>query len=188
MPKVWSETIEAHRRDVRDAILSSSATLLAENGLRSVTMSQVAERSGIGRATLYKYFPSVQAILLAWHEEQIAEHLEQLAQLRDQARDATQGLKAVLEAYALIEYEHHGSELATSLHQGGHMTAARQQLHDFIRDLLTQSAKAGDVRSDVSPDELASYCIQALGTASSLPTKAAVGRLVSVTLAGLGCR
>ena len=186
MPKVWSETIEAHRRDVRDAVLSSSATLVAENGLRSVTMSQVAARSGIGRGTLYKYFPSVEAILLAWHEQQIAEHLEQLAHLRDQARDATEGLKAVLEAYALIEYKHHGSELATSLHQGRHMTAARQQLHDFIRDLLTRSAKAGDIRSDVSPGELATYCVHALGAASSLPNKAAVRRLVSVTLAGLG--
>ena len=38
-------------------------------------MSQIAEQTGIGRATLYKYFPDVEAILLAWHERQVTGHL-----------------------------------------------------------------------------------------------------------------
>jgi AcrR family transcriptional regulator len=59
-------------------------------------MSQIAEQAGIGRATLYKYFPDVEAILLAWHEGQITGHLEHLAELRDQPGDAAQRLEAVL--------------------------------------------------------------------------------------------
>lgn len=55
----------------------------------------------------------------------------------------------------------------------------------MIRDLLTEAAKAGDVRADVAPDELASYCPHALTAAGRLLTKAAVRRLVTVTLAGL---
>lgn len=51
MPKLWNQTIEAHRRDVHDAILDTAAALVAEHGLRSVTMSQIAEQTGIGRAT-----------------------------------------------------------------------------------------------------------------------------------------
>lgn len=43
----------------------------------------------------------------------------------------------------------------------------------------------GDVRDDVAPDELANYCLHALTAASSLPSKAAVRRLVAVTVAGL---
>src|SRR5919202_1202932 len=65
VPRLWNETIEAHRRTVRGAILETTATLVAEHGLRSVRMSQIAEKTGIGRATLYKYFPDVEAILLA---------------------------------------------------------------------------------------------------------------------------
>ncbi len=53
---------------MQDAALDATAALVAERGLRSVTMSQIAAQSGIGRATLYKYFPDVEAILLAWHE------------------------------------------------------------------------------------------------------------------------
>jgi len=185
VPKLWTETIEAHRREVRDATLDTTAALVAEHGLRAVTMSQIAEETGIGRATLYKYFPDVEAILVAWHERQVTGHLEHLAKVRDQPGDPGERLRAVLEAYALISYEHHGNELAAQLHRGEHVARAQQHLRHFIRDLLTEGAQMGDLRDDVAPDELASYCLHALAAASSLPSKAAVRRLVMVTLAGL---
>jgi AcrR family transcriptional regulator len=185
MPKLWNETIEAHRREVRDAILETTVALVGKHGLRSVTMSQIAEETGIGRATLYKYFPDVDAILVAWHERQISGHLEHFAHIRDQAGGAAERLEAVLEAFALIQHEHHGTELAALLHGGEHVLRAQEHLREFIRDLLAEGAKAGDLRNDVAPDELAAYCLHALTAAGSLPSKAAVRRLVTVTLAGL---
>lgn len=185
VPKLWNETIEAHRREVRDAILETTAKLVAEHGLRSVTMAQIAAESGIGRATLYKYFPGVEAILTAWHERQVEGHLKQLAALGHKAGKPADRLAAVLEAFALIQHQHHGTELATLLHQGEHVARAQQHLRGFIRGLLTEGAKAGEFRSDVPPDELAGYCLHALMAAGNLPSKAAVRRLVGVTLAGL---
>lgn len=185
VPRLWDETIEAHRRAVGDAILDAAAALVAEHGLRSVTMSQIAEQTGIGRATLYKYFSDVDAILTAWHERQVRGHLEQLLAIRDQRDAAAEHLNAVLETYALISREHHGSELAALLHRGEHVARARRHLSDFIRDLLIEGARDGDIRDDVAPDELASYCLHALSAAGSLPSKAAVRRLVAVTLDGL---
>jgi AcrR family transcriptional regulator len=185
MPKLWSETIDAHRREVRDAILDTTAALAAEHGLRSVTMSQIAEETGIGRATLYKYFADVEAILFAWHERQVTSHLEHLVELRNQGGDASERLRAVLEAFALISHEKHDAELAALLHRGEHVTRAEQHLRGLIRDLLAECAEAGDVRDDVAPNELASYCLHALSAASALPSKAAVRRLVTVILDGL---
>ncbi len=188
MPKLWNETIEAHRREVREAILEATAALVAEHGLRAVTMSQIAERTGIGRATLYKYFPDVDAILHAWHHRQITGHLEHLARVRDHAGDPGRRLEAVLEAYALIARQnrgHHDTELAAFLHRDEHLVRAQRQLHDLVRDLVADGARAGDLRDDVAPGELASYCLNALAAAGSLPSEAAVGRLVTVTLAGL---
>jgi AcrR family transcriptional regulator len=185
VPRLWDETIEAHRRAVRDATLDTTAALVAEHGLASVTMSQIAEQTGIGRATLYKYFPDVEAILLAWHQRQVAEHLQQLAHVRDHVRHAGERLKAVLEAYALIVYEHHGGDLAGLLHRGAHVARAHQELRDFVRDLLAEGIASGEVRDDVAPEELASYCLHAVAAARGLPSKAAVQRLVTVILAGL---
>lgn len=207
VPKLWSETVAGHRRQVQDAILGTTAALVAKHGLTSVTMSQIAEETGIGRATLYKYFPDVEAILVAWHEQHVTRHLEYLAEVRDRSGGAGERLEAVLEAYALISHErshehqanegarehhahershgHHGSDVAALVHRGEHVARVRQRLNDFIRDLLKEAVPTGDVRDDVAPDELAGYCLSALEAASGLSSKAAVRRLVAVTLAGL---
>jgi AcrR family transcriptional regulator len=176
---------------VREATLDAAATLVAERGLRAVTMSEIAARTGIGRATLYKYFPDVEAILLAWHERKIAAHLEQLAEVRDQARGAANRLEAVLEAYALIAHQartphgHPDAELAATLHRDQHAVHAHNQLHDLVRDLVAEGVEAGELRNDVPAEELASYCLHAVAAAGPRPSKAAVRRLVAVILAGL---
>ena len=188
MPKLWTETIEAHRREVRDAIVDTTAALVGEHGLRAVTMSQIAEETGIGRATLYKYFPDVEAILVAWHERQIAGHLEHLAQVRDRSGSPGERLASVLEAYALISHQtrgHHDRDLAAFLHGDRQVARAQRQLRDMIRDILVEGASSGELRDDVPPEELASYCLHALSAAGSLPSKSAVRRLVTVTLAAL---
>jgi AcrR family transcriptional regulator len=81
-------------------------------------MSQVAEEPGIGRATLYKYFPDVEAILLAWHERHVAAHLEYLSGFANQPGvTAWARLVAVLDAYALIRHQHHDTGVAAFVHQ-----------------------------------------------------------------------
>jgi AcrR family transcriptional regulator len=188
VPKLWNETIDAHRREVRDAIVDTTAALVAADGLLSVTMSRIAEETGIGRATLYKYFSDVESILLAWHERQITGHLRHLAEVRDHATDPGARIEAVLEAYALITHEsqgHRDSALAAVLHQDSHVARARIHLSDMVRNLLAEGARAGDLRDDVAPAELAEFCLNALSAARTLRSKAAVRRLVKVTLAGL---
>jgi AcrR family transcriptional regulator len=185
VPKLWTETIEEHRRAVHDATLDTTAALVHEHGLAAVTMSKIAAETGIGRATLYKYFPDVEAILVAWHERQIGRHLRQLAEAGDQAGGPGQRLAAVLGMYAHIQHERRDPELAALLHRGEHIVRAQQQLRDFIAGLLAEGAAAGDIRDDVAPGELAGYCLHALTAAGGLPSRDAVQRLVAVTLAGL---
>jgi AcrR family transcriptional regulator len=184
VPKLWDETIEAHRRGVTDAILDTTARLVFAHGLRTVTMSQIAEQAGIGRATLYKYFPDVEAILHAWHGRQIAGHLEQLRAARDATDDPAGRLTAVLEAYALTRYESRGQhepELARLLHHDEQVARAHRQLRELLREVIA----AADIRTDVPAGELTDFCLHALGAAGDLRSKAAVHRLVEVTIAGL---
>lgn len=193
VPKLWNDTIEAHRREVRDAVLDAAWELAMTNGLAAVTMSRIAERAGIGRATLYKYFPDVQSILTAWHQRQIRHHLHHLAEVRDQQADPGARLEAVLLSYARIQHQRaahtrhggHGTELSTLLHQGAQVTEAQAELRALIQGLLKDAARAGEVRTDVGSDELASYCLHALTAAGALPSERAVERLVEVTTAGL---
>lgn len=193
MPKLWEETIEEHRRSVREATLEVTASLVAQRGLRGVTMSEIAEKAGIGRATLYKYFPDVEAILAAWHQSQITEHLAQLAEARDREVTPEQRLEAVLTTYAHIQrkrvrHHHdqpHGRELAALLHNDQQLNDAHLELRTMIRNLVKEAVAVGAVRDDMSPDEIAGYCIHALEAAGHAPSDKAVSRLVMLTLAGM---
>lgn len=185
MPRLWDETIEAHRQGVRGAILEAAIGLVSARGLRAVTMSEIAEKTGIGRATLYKYFSDVEAILVEWHRRQVSAHLAQLEELREQSADPAEQLNQVLEAYAFILQGHPSGELAAELHRTEHVARAEQHLTGFLEDLITEAARKGVVRGDTPPVELASYCVNALGAARSMGSKKAVRRLLDVTLAGL---
>ena len=185
MPKLWDDTIEAHRRAVRDATLDTTATLIARHGLANISMSSIAHATGIGRATLYKYFPDVDAILLAWHERQIQQHLAALTAARDHAHAPLARLQAVLTTFAQHTRAQHDGELAALLHRGAHVQRAQQHLLTFLQELLADAAATGDVRADVPPEELARYCLHALTAAGAVSTPAATQRLVTVILAGL---
>lgn len=188
MPKLWSDTIETHRHEVRHAIMDTTWTLATQHGPMSVTMSQVASQVGIGRATLYKYFPDVEAILLARHAEHVQKHLSHLHALRDQTDDPTERLTAVARAYARICHHRaqHGTvELSALTHQPEHVAGPEQQLRDLFENLIKDAVAADNVRADISPRELATYCVHALGAASTLPTDAASNRLADLVLTAL---
>ncbi|GAA4911867.1 TetR/AcrR family transcriptional regulator [Streptomyces coeruleoprunus] len=186
MPKLWNETIEEHRRAVRDAVLDATAALAERHGPRAVTMSRIAAETGIGRATLYKYFPDVEAVLRAWHERQVSTHLARLGGLRDGPGSAAERLEAVLESYAAIQRRRGGhGDVGALLHRGEHVDRAHRHLADLVGGLLAEAAAEGDVRSDVPAAELAAYCLHALEAAGGLPSGAAVRRLVAVVLDGV---
>ncbi|MDR7253368.1 AcrR family transcriptional regulator [Nocardioides sp. BE266] len=188
MPKLWTETIETHRHEVRHAIMDTTWTLATQHGPMSVTMSQVASEVGIGRATLYKYFPDVQAILVARHGEHVRQHLDRLHALRDRTDDPTERLSAVAHAYAHICHHRaqHGTlELSALTHQPEHVAEPEQQLRDLFEALIGDAVTAASVRTDIKPRELAIYCVHALGAASNLPNAAASNRLAELVLEAL---
>jgi AcrR family transcriptional regulator len=180
VPKLWEDTIDAHRRSVRDAAIDAVAALLVEDGPGSLTMATVARRTGLGRATLYRYFPDIGSLLAALHDRQVAAQLEQLSALRDQGVDPAERLEAVLEAYALMTFDRSTVEVPVEAR-----AVDGDPVGDLVRELLVESAATGSVREDVSPEELARFCVHALAAARDLPSTSAVSRLVTVTMTGL---
>ena len=186
MPKLWTDTIEAHKQTVRDAALDAAASLVMRRGLSSVTMSEIAQETGIGRATLYKYFPDVQSLLEAWHERQIGRHLAALASIAHGGEPPIERLGMVLRAYAGMAHGRNDGELAEVLHSGGHAVHARGHLTAFVSALIAEGARAGTVRSDVPPQELAAFCLAAMSGARDSQSDAVVARLVALTIGALG--
>ena len=187
VPKRWAETIDEHRRTVRDAVLDAAAELVAQRGLTGVTMAGIAEATDIGRATLYRYFPDVDAVLTAWHERQLAIHLAHLTGVLARSTAPTEQLRDVLTAYAHMSGRHGGpcGDIATARHSKPHAARTEDQLTALLTDLLKTCARVGAVRSDVPAGELAAYCLYALTAVGPNTSGAAVRRLVGVTLDAL---
>jgi AcrR family transcriptional regulator len=188
VPKLWSETIDAHRRAVHDAILETTWALVQRRGVLSVTMSEIAADAGIGRATLYKYFPDVESILMARHQRHVAEHVDGLKRLRDEAGTPGDRLEAVLHEYGRICHHrgrHGADELLALLHKGEDVLEAEAEIHELLTQLLADAADARLVRDDLDPGGLAAYCRHAVSAASRLADEDAVRRLVAITLDGL---
>jgi len=185
VPKIRAADIRSHRRDVRDAILDAAGALVAEQGLAGVTMAAMAERASIGRATLYKYFHEVQEVTSAWHARQVERHYAKLVAAQSRPGTAIERLRTLLDTYAALAHEEHGTEMSASMRRSAHVAEGYARLDALIRALLSDAAAAGHVRDDVPVSELAAYAVNALEAASRAASHAAVRRLVRVTLDGL---
>jgi AcrR family transcriptional regulator len=187
MPRIWADTIDTHRQQVHDAILDATAALIAEHGPLSVAMSAIAERAGIGRATLYKYFPDVESILVAWHARDFAHHLERLQSLSaDETASRERVAELILEFRA--HHRHGRSDIVGVL---AHTVAGAEQVLDdtawaqvveAITRLLAGLARRNSVRGDYAPDLLARWLLHTVHAPAELDDQA-VAQLIVDSLA-----
>lgn len=181
----WAEAVEAHRRDTRDAILDATGVLVAEIGLPALTMPKIAAKAGIAPARLHRHFADLDAVLHAWHQRQVANHLAFLGEVGAQPGSVTQRLDAVLRSYAAVvhqTHDHRATERGAALHSDEHLGHARRHLHDLIRTLIAEGAASGELRADIPADTLAERCVRALAASGGHTSANAVRQLVADTV------
>lgn len=184
MPKLWNDTIEAHRSAVASAVMDKTAELAAREGLHTLTMARIAQEAGIGRATLYKYFSDVEGILSSWHRRQINTHLESLERIRDQRATPLQALEAVLTTYGENIRHGHDHAFVALLHAMPHVREAHGHLQEFIAAMIAEAVHDGSLKGGIPPSEMARYALAAI--AGGAPNRPALVRLVEMILRGLG--
>ena len=86
----------------RSAVIGAARALARDGGYAAVTMQAVAERSGVGRATLYRYFASkdhlLAEVVLAWGAELTDSLRQRDLDAEDPAERVAEVLLFVLEA------------------------------------------------------------------------------------------
>jgi len=75
MPKISGRTLGEHREKTRGRLMAALDALIAERGFEAVSMSDVAERSGIRRTTIYNHFADKEDLLIAFVEATTSKHL-----------------------------------------------------------------------------------------------------------------
>jgi AcrR family transcriptional regulator len=142
------------RRDAvrnRQALVASFMELLASDGA-DVPLYRVAQRAGVGQATLYRHFPERGLLALAVYEQRL-QHLHDLAALR--AADPRAFLQLIEE---LILEETRMPGLLRVLRAGAHgehyLQDLRQRVLGLLTDPLEAARAAGIVRATVQLDDV----------------------------------
>jgi len=100
MPDAGAEERRAPRADARrnrDLILETAAQQFAEHGVGG-SLDAVAKRAGIGVGTLYRHFPTREALLAALLAERDDELVARRERLRDASIDSADALDGWLRA------------------------------------------------------------------------------------------
>jgi AcrR family transcriptional regulator len=99
-------TVTASAASTDERILDATLAVLVRRGDRRLSLSDVAETAGVARMTLYRHYPTKDALLhaLARHEQRRFD--EKLADALAAARTPAERVDAVLRAIVSFQEEH----------------------------------------------------------------------------------
>jgi AcrR family transcriptional regulator len=170
----------------REQLIAAAKGAFAERGA-DVALEEIARRAGVGIGTLYRHFPTRDALLAAVYRREV----EQLAAAADRLL-AEQTPLAALEAWLgqLVDYLATKRVIAPALQASpGEGSAAYAAggpaVGGAMQRVLEAALKSGEMRADISPDDLMRL-ITGLAYGYDRPDwPASTHRLISVLIAGL---
>lgn len=136
----------------RQRILGAARNALAVSG--GASMQSIAKAAGVGQGTMYRHFPTREALILAVHRNDVRELVEAAPRLIA-SRPASQALREWFDQLAAYGRIKHG--LAGALYSVMRETLAGEgytSIVDAIALLLDAGKKDGTVRSDIDAEEM----------------------------------
>lgn len=92
---------EANKLERKAKIISTAKVLFLERGLADVQMQEIAELSGIGLATLFRYFPSKREIVLTVANEFVQKLNEDIHKIVKTPLTAFEKMEALLDYFTI---------------------------------------------------------------------------------------
>jgi AcrR family transcriptional regulator len=150
-----SRRLSAAQAERRKAVIAAARSLARDGGYAAVTMQAVADRSGVGRATLYRYFASkdhlLAEVVVAWGADLTAELRAHPPTAAEPAERVAEVLVRVLEA-ARAEPRLTAAALATATSPDPEAISAGLRFGSLIQGYLAVALGEG---TSAERDELA---------------------------------
>ena len=142
----------------KDHLFATAARLFYQHGYRAVGVDMIAAESGIGKMTLYRHYPSKEALILAFLQASDTQFWDEFEQVTSGAKTARAQLTAFFEAlgqYAVspacfgCPFLNLATEFPEADHPGHHLSLEHKQA---VRARFEQLVKMAGAKQ---PRELA---------------------------------
>jgi AcrR family transcriptional regulator len=174
----------------RELLLAAALKLFTSSN-EEVTLSAVAESAGVGIGTLYRHFPTRDALVEAVYRHEVERLSEDAAKLL-QAMPAEAALEEWLRRYSdLIVAKRGLKDALQSIFEPGADTYAfsRDRMTEAMTLLLDTAAKSGAIRDGIDPqDVLLAVAASAWSFAGDKDWKERAGRVLRLVMDGLRYR
>ena len=107
MPKILGESRASHRELTRARLFEALGSLMGEQSFESITMSQIAERAGVGRTAVYNHFADKEVLLLAYMREVTGEFARVLTQRLEAEPDPLMRLRIYIRSHLQMIGRYH---------------------------------------------------------------------------------
>lgn len=172
----WGAGQNARPDEARLKLILAARTCYAEQAIEQTTMADIATRASVARATLYRYFPNREAVMLAVFREEARDFLEQFRRTVGEAESFCEFLLDYL-VFTLKNAP------KTPLHQALFSEQAAlwvsrnylgdpesmQLTTDFFRESFRVARRVGEIRDDLDLDEIVGYGARLLLSLLLLP-------------------
>jgi len=152
MPDTSARPLRADAQRNRDKLLDVAVRAFSRDG-PDVTLDAIAKDAGVGIGTLYRHFPSREALVEAAYRNELARLCDAVPDLlRDAPPDeAMRRWMDRFVAYMTTKRGMAGALRAVIASGGNPFAQSRERLVAAITALLAAGARAGTLRSDVAP-------------------------------------
>ena len=146
--------LRADARRNRDKIVVAARTAFAASGL-ATQMDDVAREAGVGVGTLYRHFPTKDDLIRAIVRDRFAQITAESRKLADEEPDPWAALTSTILYGAGMQAADLTLSHVLSTHaEACHDAREKEGLHEVTRELLRRAREAGQVREDVSLDDV----------------------------------
>lgn len=175
------------RADARrnyERLVSVAETVFAEQGTEA-SLEEIAKRAGVGIGTLYRHFPTREALLEAVMHDRFESFTRRATELLDWPEPSA-ALSTYLREFAMTATSYRGlpaSVVATLHDETSRLYGSCHALQAAGRKLVERAQRAGVVRSDIEPNEVFVLASSLAWAVEQMPDRA--DRFLGVLMDGL---
>jgi len=169
------------------AMLLAAATRAFACAGQEPSMRAIAREAGVGIATLYRHFPTRESLVDAVYHDQVERLTSGARELLEQL-PPDKAMRRWMDLFADWLATKHGmlDTLLAMIESGAIVQAqTRGELHEAIATILDAGRAAGDLRADVSAEDVAAALLGILTVTARSGNQGQADRLLNLLMAGL---